>query len=106
MAADPLAPVRRSPATSALFFDVDGTLAPIAPRPDLARVPAEWLAQLERLRDRYGAAGCVSGRPMGTPREPGAVAGLLLAANHGLELDVGDGLQRPAEVEAWLPRMR
>jgi len=29
-----------APATLALFLDIDGALAPIAPRPDLARVPA------------------------------------------------------------------
>ena len=41
-----LAPLVAAPGRSALVLDVDGTLAPIAPRPELARVPAETRAEL------------------------------------------------------------
>ena len=56
-----LAPAR-APGRSALVLDVDGTLAPIAPRPELAAVPAETRAELERLVGRYLLVACVSGR--------------------------------------------
>ena len=46
---DLLAPLREAPGESALLFDVDGTLAPIAARPELAFVPAETKAELARL---------------------------------------------------------
>src|SRR2546430_15323957 len=100
MADDPLAPIRHEPATSALFFDVDGVLAPIAPRPELARVPLQWLAALEELRERYGLVGCVSGRPLGTLRELVPVPRLLLAADHRVGLHLGPGRAPPPGVGA------
>ena len=62
-AAPLLAPLAEAPERSALVLDVDGTLAPIVARPELARVPAATRAQLERLADRYALVACVSGRP-------------------------------------------
>jgi trehalose-6-phosphatase len=40
-AAELLAPLASAPGRSALVLDVDGTLAPIVARPELAAVPAE-----------------------------------------------------------------
>ena len=105
MMADLLAPFRAAPARSALLFDVDGVLAPIAPRPELAHVPAARLADLAALRDRYRLVGCVSGRPMSALMTLVPVPGLVLAANHGMELDRGDGLRLADGVADWLPRM-
>ena len=51
------------PATAALFLDFDGTLAPIAPRPDLVTVLPELPALLECLHERHGGAvAIVTGR--------------------------------------------
>jgi trehalose-phosphatase len=105
MTADPLAPFRAAPARSALLFDVDGVLAPIASRPELAQVPPDRLEALAALRDRYRLVGCVSGRPMSALRALVPVTGLALAANHGMEIDRGEGLQLADGVAAWLPRM-
>ena len=102
---DPLAPLVAQPRASALLFDVDGTLAPIAPHPDLAAVPEARLAALARLRDRYAAVGCVSGRPLSALRRLVPVDGLLLAGNHGLELDLGRGPERAPGADAWEARM-
>lgn len=82
-----LAPLARDPGRSALVLDVDGTLAPIAPRPELAAVPAETRAELERLVDRYLLVACVSGRAGEDARRLVGVDGIELVGNHGLELD-------------------
>jgi len=47
----------------AFFFDLDGTLAELQPRPEQVFIPAETLAALGRLAHRYGVA-VVSGRPL------------------------------------------
>ena len=61
-AADLLAPLAREPARSAIVLDVDGTLAPIVARPELAEVPAATRTELRRLVTRYLLVACVSGR--------------------------------------------
>jgi trehalose 6-phosphate phosphatase len=86
-AAELLAPLAAAPERSALVLDVDGTLAPIAPRPELAAVPAETRAELERLTSRYLLVACVSGRAGDDARRLVGVEGIELVGNHGLELD-------------------
>jgi trehalose 6-phosphate phosphatase len=83
---DPLDPFREAPEASGLLFDVDGTLAPIASRPELARVPDETRAELERLTRRYLLVGCISGRPGREAAELVGVAGIRYVGNHGIEL--------------------
>jgi trehalose 6-phosphate phosphatase len=82
-----LAPLARSPERSALVLDVDGTLAPIAPRPELAEIPDETRAELERLGDRYLLVACVSGRAGEDARRLVGVDRIEIVGNHGLELD-------------------
>jgi trehalose 6-phosphate phosphatase len=87
MAADLLAPLREAPERSALVFDVDGTVAPIAPRPELAAVPEDTRRELARLAGRYRLLAFVTGR---TGAEAEALVGIPDAryvGNHGLELD-------------------
>jgi trehalose 6-phosphate phosphatase len=87
MTADLLAPLREAPEKSALVLDVDGTLAPIVPRPELAEVPAKTKAELERLVDRYLLVACLSGRTGAEAERLVGVAGARYVGNHGLELD-------------------
>jgi len=89
--------IAAEPQTTALFFDIDGVLAPIVERPEDARVPAETRRVLERLRDRYGLVACVTGRPSETAREIVGVEGLTYVGEHGLELDPDAG--------AWADRI-
>ena len=86
-AAELLAPLAGAPERAALVLDVDGTLAPIAPRPELAVVPAATRAELERLAARYRLVACVSGRAGEDARRLVGVEGIELVGNHGLELD-------------------
>lgn len=75
------------PGRAALFFDVDGVLAPIVERPADARVPDETRSELSRLAARYALVACVTGRPSAVARELVNVPELVYAGEHGLELD-------------------
>ena len=57
-----LRPLKADPAGSALFFDVDGTLAPIVQRAEDAQVPKDTSLLLARLSRRYARVACISGR--------------------------------------------
>jgi trehalose 6-phosphate phosphatase len=97
---DPLAPLREAPERTALLFDVDGTLAPIAPRPDLARVPEGTKLELRRLAGSYLLVACISGRPGTEAAEMVGVPGIHYVGNHGLELDER-ALEIAAEIAAF-----
>jgi trehalose 6-phosphate phosphatase len=84
---DPLAPLREAPEATALLFDVDGTLAPIAPTPELARVPGGTKVELARLAGAYLLVACISGRPGAEAAAMVGVKGIRYVGNHGLELD-------------------
>jgi trehalose 6-phosphate phosphatase len=81
-----LARLREEPARAAILTDVDGTLAPIVPRPEEAAVPARATELLGQLSERYGLVGCVSGRQAAEARRLVGVGGIAYAGNHGLEL--------------------
>jgi trehalose 6-phosphate phosphatase len=86
MTADPLAPLRDAPERTALILDVDGTLAPIVARPELAEVPATTKAELERLVRTYLLVACLSGRAGDEAERLVGVNGIRYVGNHGLEL--------------------
>jgi trehalose 6-phosphate phosphatase len=83
----PLAPLVADPGASAILLDVDGTLAPIAPTPELAFVPDDAKAELERLVRRYALVACISGRSGPDASRLVGVDGIRYVGNHGLELD-------------------
>jgi len=95
---DPLAELARSPERAALLLDVDGTLAPIVPRPEDARVPDETRRELVRLAGRYALLACVSGRTGEDLDRVVGVPGLVYVGEHGLELE--------PEAERWVDRLR
>jgi trehalose 6-phosphate phosphatase len=82
----PLARLRDDPAHAAILTDVDGTLAPIVARPEQAAVPPRASELLERLGERCGLVGCVSGRRAEEARRLVGVDSIAYAGNHGLEL--------------------
>jgi trehalose 6-phosphate phosphatase len=83
---DVLAPLAAEPSRAGIFLDVDGTLAPIVERPQLAAVPEEARAELRRLRDTYALVACVSGRTGADAWRLVGVDGIVYVGVHGLEL--------------------
>jgi trehalose 6-phosphate phosphatase len=96
------------PAHAALLLDVDGTLAPIVPRPDDAHMPDETRSLLRELAARYALVACVSGRSSAEARRIVGVEELLYVGTHGLELAPGaavwrDQIERFAATVDWPP---
>lgn len=78
--------LRADPGRSAILTDVDGTLAPIAERPELAAVPARARELLTALSGRLAFVGCISGRRALDARALVGVEEVAYAGNHGFEL--------------------
>jgi trehalose 6-phosphate phosphatase len=87
-----------NPAEAAIMLDVDGTLAPIVARPELARVPDETRSELQRLVGRYALVACISGRTGEDARKVVGVDGPVYVGVHGLEL--------APEAERWREPLR
>ncbi|XP_036222816.1 uncharacterized protein Tps1 [Bactrocera oleae] len=76
----------------ALLLDYDGTLAPIAPHPDLATLSPEIknvLFKLSNHSDVYVAV--ISGRNVDNVKRMVGIEGITYAGNHGLEILHPDG---------------
>lgn len=86
-----LAPFAAAPERATLIFDVDGTLAPIVARPELAEVPPATRSELARLAARYAKVACLSGRAGEDAARLVGVPGIETIGNHGLELLPGAG---------------
>ena len=90
VAADVSARLAGTPLVSML--DVDGTLAPIAPRPDDAAVPPETKRLLAALATRPGVTiAFVSGRAAADVERLAGVRGAWIVGNHGFEILRPDG---------------
>ena len=68
-----------------MLLDVDGTLAPIVARPELAAVPEETRAEVRRLAGRYSLVACISGRTAEEAARLVGVNGVVYVGVHGLE---------------------
>jgi trehalose 6-phosphate phosphatase len=88
-----LAELADRPGDAAVLLDVDGTLAPIVARPELARVPEATRAELRRLDGRYALVACISGRMGEDAKRMVGVDGPVYVGVHGLEL--------ASEAEHW-----
>jgi len=95
---DALVRLRQDPARAAVLLDVDGTLAPVVERPELAEVPKETREELERLVGRYALVVCISGRDGDEARRLVRVDGIVYVGVHGLEL--------APEAERWRETLR
>jgi trehalose 6-phosphate phosphatase len=93
-----VAALAAEPRSAAVILDVDGTLAPIVPRPEDARVPDVTRRELRRLVDRYRLVACLSGRTSGDARQIVGVDGIVYVGSHGLELE--------PEADRWRDRLR
>ncbi len=99
-----LRPWRKSPGTSGVFLDFDGTLAPIVEIPDQARLLPGAGEILARLAARYARVGVISGRPVAflSDRLGDHQSGLELIGLYGLERMAHGRLLAPdPEVARW-----
>jgi trehalose 6-phosphate phosphatase len=94
-----------------IFLDLDGTLAPIVPTPDLARVLPTVPDVLARLARDLAVVAIVSGRHSADIRSIVDVSGIVAVGTHGLEDeppmpdDVLRAIEEVAEaVGAWVER--
>jgi trehalose 6-phosphate phosphatase len=82
----------------AWFFDVDGTIAEIAPTPDAVVVEPAIASLVARLHERSGGAlALVSGRPISAIDALFTGTHYPAAGQHGLERRGADGVVRRAE---------
>ena len=81
-----LASLAEHPAEAGILLDVDGTLAPIVARPELATVPEQTRDELRRLVGRYRLVACISGRTGVDAAHVVGVDGPVYVGVHGLEL--------------------
>lgn len=90
---------------SVLFLDLDGTLVPIADRPDAIAVAPSLLPLLERLRVKLeGRVVLVSGRATADVRQWLHPSEIRVVGSHGLERD-GFQPQRPAALDDCMPTL-
>jgi len=89
-----------------LLLDFDGTLAPIADRPELAAMPERTRSALDRLMAMQGVnVAVVSGRGLTDVRERAGIPGIAYAGNHGMEIE-GAGVHRiHPEAQASRPEL-
>jgi trehalose 6-phosphate phosphatase len=103
-----LSPLTADPARAALFFDVDGTLAPIVQRAEDATVPKETSLLLARLSRRYASVACISGRAATDVRRLVGVGGIEYSGLHGAELlePNTSRAQVIPEFARWMPEVQ
>lgn len=90
-------PPEIDPARDALFLDIDGTLAPLAPRPEDVQPLARRTALLRRLSERLdGRLAVVTGRTIVDADRILDNACAVVAGVHGLEIRQPCGTVRPA----------
>jgi trehalose 6-phosphate phosphatase len=102
-----LEPLRADPARSAILFDIDGTLAPIAEQPSDARVPEPTRRLLIAIARRYGVVACVSGRRASEARAMVSIGTITYLGSHGAELLRAGWTESVLDpsLEDWVRRM-
>lgn len=101
-----LAPLSAEPGASAIFLDLDGTLAPIVPRPNDVAVPPEISRLVRRLAYSYLAVTVVSGRPATGAKRIVGNAELAYIGNHGFETMLpGHAVVVSEEAQEYIPRI-
>ena len=83
-----------------VFLDLDGTLAPIVPRPELTRIPPEIRPTLRRIARRLEIVAVISGRPSHQVRQLVDLGDVATVGTHGLEDEPPMAPEILAEIEA------
>jgi trehalose 6-phosphate phosphatase len=97
----------RTPHEAALFCDIDGTVSPIAGRPQDAIVPDRTLDVLGRLIEYLGLVAFVTGRAVEDGRRLVDLDGAAYVGAHGIELIDADGVVRTEpQAERYLDQVQ
>ncbi len=94
-----LAALLAEPAAALVALDLDGTLAPIAARPEAVVPHPDAIAALVALTPRVGRLAVLTGRPAAEAVSVGRLAGvpgLVVAGHYGLERWADGRLDSPA----------
>jgi trehalose 6-phosphate phosphatase len=83
-----------------VFLDLDGTLAPIVARPELARILPGIGPMLTRIATRLEVVAVISGRPSEQVRDLVDMDGVLIVGTHGLEGERPMATEVLEEIEA------
>ncbi len=89
---------------AAVFLDYDGTLTPIADRPDMAVLDPVMRARLEKLAAAC-PTGIISGRGMDDIRHMVGIEDLYYGASHGFQMAGPGGWARDYEPAAAVPEI-
>lgn len=79
------------PSRLALFLDIDGTLAPVTPRPEQSRIPLTTRRLLGDLLSHDVAVAALSGRPLAQVRRLLHPLGLAAGGSHGAQFSFRAG---------------
>lgn len=90
---------------SAIVCDIDGTISPIAPTPDLARLAGGAREALTRLTNLVEIVAVVTGRSAIDAATMVDVPGLLVVGNHGMEWIQNGELQVHPDVTPYQSRL-
>ena len=74
------------PRSVAVLTDIDGTLAPIVPTPDMSEVPAELKDLLRKLSERFLLVAGISGRKSEEALDLIGLEDVVYFGNHGFEI--------------------
>ncbi len=77
---------REDPSSVAILTDIDGTLAPIVPTPDMSEVPEELRGLLRELSDKYLLVAGISGRKTTDAFDLIGLDEVVYFGNHGFEI--------------------
>ncbi len=97
------AAVVANPATVGLFFDLDGTLAPIQDDPESVAPLPGVVESIETLTGHVGVVAIVSGRPISFLETFFTDDRVQLSGLYGLEQRVDGNAGVDAEAKQWLP---
>lgn len=90
---------------SGLITDIDGTISPLAPSPDLARVSPICAHHLRALAAQLALVAVVSGRSAVDSQALVNIDGLVYVGNHGLEQLNQGTVEYVPEAEAYRSRV-
>jgi trehalose 6-phosphate phosphatase len=86
----------------AVISDIDGTLAPIVPNPEDARVTEGARESLRGLIDHGVAVAFATGRALEMAREMAGLDGVDIGANHGIDLYIAGERRTPEAVRPYV----